>query len=514
MKHLLLLCFSFFTFSLKSVAQPGYLDITFGLNGSTFTTVGGQWDVIDRMAILPDGSILVAGSNHSSFFGDQVGASFMYKLLSDGKVDTSFGIRIYELIPGKEYVRTIATLPDGKIMMLSDGYSLPNTPHSILLSRFLPDGSQDISFGQGGVIFTDFGFNRMYAGEILIMPDSKILLCGVAYATLQSNPKYVLIKLNSDGSPDASFGTGGIVSSEEFLVSDFHKMAVLPDGKILCAGQMLYNGGGGYSVLLAKFMADGTPDIDFGTAGVATHLVAPGFNYVRDFWLTEEGKFYAHGGNSIGLFTADGSLDLSFGQNGFVAAYGNNMVLTSNGKLLEWTNLPNPSLFDTLIWIRQLLPDGQPDSSFGVNGEIVTGAVGDGRAGLLDQQGRLVIGGSHFVRATIDSLFTDGAVFRFATELSLGIFDDDTHTENTVLVYPNPIGTQARFSFEIKKATALSLHLMDMNGRLVHDFFTSRNFNTGEQTEDLLFPPGLPPGAYVLVLKGQERRIATQIILR
>lgn len=76
----------------------------------------------------------------------------------------------------------------------------------------------------------DFGYN------MTVLPDNKILVAGMA--TNGTNVDFALIRYNTDGSLDTSFGTGGKVMTDFFGNQDIGNggLTVLPDGKILVAG--------------------------------------------------------------------------------------------------------------------------------------------------------------------------------------------------------------------------------------------------------------------------------------
>lgn len=97
-------------------------------------------------------------------------------------------------------------------------------------------------------------------------PDGKRLVVG--YETLGSGTQRLrLIRLLPDGAVDASFGTAGSVSLGDDATSySGHAVTVTGDGRITVAG---YRAG---ALLVARFLADGSPDATFGTNGA---FVAP-----------------------------------------------------------------------------------------------------------------------------------------------------------------------------------------------------------------------------------------------
>lgn len=69
---------------------------------------------------------------------------------------------------------------------------------------------------------------------------------------------------------DPIFGSGGSALATIASTATAHGMAWLPNGKILVVGEASGDGGGSTDVALAQFNQDGTPDLSFGTGGMRT----------------------------------------------------------------------------------------------------------------------------------------------------------------------------------------------------------------------------------------------------
>src|SRR5690349_1097145 len=68
-------------------------------------------------------------------------------------------------------------------------------------------GTLDPSFGTGGIVTTDFAGAGDGAFAIAVQTDGKLVVAGVAFINDVSN--FALARYNSNGTLDASFGTGG-----------------------------------------------------------------------------------------------------------------------------------------------------------------------------------------------------------------------------------------------------------------------------------------------------------------
>jgi uncharacterized delta-60 repeat protein len=171
---------------------------------------------IRKIMVLSDGKILVGGS-----FGTINGYNFtrLARLNTDGTIDESFMYKgIISTLNGASIV-DVRLLSNGKLIIIGSGF----------MEKVNQNGTVDSSF--------NYTFrNDMYQGNsiqrVINMPDDKLL---IVYSDLSQATK--LIRINSDGSLDATFKSGlfGLTS-----LSVFH---LLSDNKIMVGGNFsTYNG--------------------------------------------------------------------------------------------------------------------------------------------------------------------------------------------------------------------------------------------------------------------------------
>ena len=167
-----------------------------------------------------------------------------------GDLDTSFGTggkvtTGFSLGNGMAY--SVAIQADGKIVAAGIAGS------DFALARYNSDGSLDTSFGTGGKVTTDFGPLGSGASSVAIQADGKIVAAGSAgsdfFATGKLGSDFALVRYNTDGSLDTSFGTGGKVATHSegcsnappyFLAPCYsvaYSVAILADGNILLVGR-------------------------------------------------------------------------------------------------------------------------------------------------------------------------------------------------------------------------------------------------------------------------------------
>jgi uncharacterized delta-60 repeat protein len=250
-------------------AQPGTVDKTYdNSKGAEVINSNDNITLMFSSAIQADDKLVVGGE-------DSVNDRFVLSRHNkDGSVDSSFGINgsvitepdlaTYVFGVGNGWI-SLAIQPDGKIVATGiatkygqgGGDNLFNT--DILVSRFLPDGTPDKSFGTNGPVITDMGSLDLSFG-IVVQPDGKILVGG------QTSSHVLVLRYNTDGSPDKTFGGGNgyVLSSVNYTTA--HAITLQSDGKIVA--------GGGYDIdryfFLARYLPDGSVDNSFGQNGSVT----------------------------------------------------------------------------------------------------------------------------------------------------------------------------------------------------------------------------------------------------
>lgn len=218
-------------------------------------------------------------------------------------------------------VHSMVLQPDGKIIA---GGTVSN--HGIFsqfgLARFNSDGSPDTSFGTAGLVIGDFSTAKISLSSALLQSTGKIVTGGIVYNDYLDS-QFVLTRFNDDGTFDNSFGTAGVVL-RNFL--NIKAMVAQPDEKIVVAGFSIVDPDRDF--VLLRFNPDGSVDNSFGTNGeVITSVGTKDFAY--DITLQPDGKIVLAGSvkNSNGDYHSDfvvaryfddGNLDSSFGTNGIV----------------------------------------------------------------------------------------------------------------------------------------------------------------------------------------------------
>jgi uncharacterized delta-60 repeat protein len=281
-------------------AAAGSLDPAFGAGGRVVTDFNLSTDIANAVALQADGKLVVVGTTYTN--NDYSGEDFaIARYNPDGSIDASFGAsgRVTTDFPGLAAVASsVVVQPDGKILVAGGAFPLFTFLGNMELVRYNPDGTLDAGFGSGGIVTTLFQHGR-YAFALALQPDGKIVAAGTDYVNFSSeagsDTDFALARYNADGSPDASFGNGGQVTTDfERLNDDAFAVLLRPDGRIVAVGSSR-DRLSDYDFAAARYLPNGQLDATFGTAGKTSTDFARGFDRARTAALQPDGSIVAAG---------------------------------------------------------------------------------------------------------------------------------------------------------------------------------------------------------------------------
>ncbi|MBL0046945.1 MAG: T9SS type A sorting domain-containing protein [Bacteroidetes bacterium] len=292
-------------------------------------------DLGNTMMVQPDGKILVAGTLVDLAFNPTSYSFGVVRYTTSGALDNSFGVNGKASFVGEGYCESIALQADGKILLAGHGAGSPDFHLSRLNSNGTLDNSFGINFGQETYIVgpSNVQTNSLsFAHSVLVQANGKILVAGYYYFNPTGGAhRFIVIRLNSTGSFDSSFGNGGVVYGDLIdpnlnmgsYTDNAFAAALQPDGKILMAGAACSNFSN-CDFALVRFNSNGTMDPSFGSNGVATTNLGLGLEEARSIALQSDGKIVlagtTNGGSDVALvrFTSTGALDMTFDTDGKV----------------------------------------------------------------------------------------------------------------------------------------------------------------------------------------------------
>lgn len=436
-----------FALSVDLKAQAdGELDTTFGTDGFSIVDVTqNQTDLSEDVYVYPDGKILMVGKVRLGGSDFSVGLA---RLLADGSLDTSFGnqgVVTTSASNESSFALSVDVQEDGKIVV--GGYAMKNQ-YDMMVIRYNSDGSLDTNFGDGGIKTIDIEGKSGISEAIAIQDDGKIILGGYA-----SSDRFTLVRFNTDGSLDSSFGNNGIALYEPQYVSYISSIDIQSDGKIVA-------GGNGYSnslptPMMVRFNIDGSIDNTFGDNGKVSVRIGYGNDYINKIKVLENGNILAGGHTWIAnipvlqydlamiMLKSDGSLDSTFGNNGIVITpvldaenYLFDIDIDGNGSILASGYVTDDS--GSKMLVARYSPNGDIDTSFGENNtgyNLISypnsNIYGSGM-GIQPETGGIILGGYLYHSESFDfcAIRLKGA--------NVGTNEIDL-TKNEITIWPNPV---------------------------------------------------------------------------
>src|SRR5947208_12176902 len=247
------------------LAVDGDLDPTFGTDGKVLTDFARSTDIANAVAIQADGKLVVVGTTYIN--NDYTGEDFaVARYNPNGSLDLTFGVggKVQTDFPGLAAVASSVVIqPDGKIVVAGGAFPLFTFLGNFEVVRYNSNGSLDTSFGNGGIVTTNFP-QGSYAFDVALQPDGKIIAAGTVFVDFvigdQSDTDFALARYNPDGTPDATFGNGGQVSTDFVgMEDDVFSVLIQPDGKIVAVGSA-NNPATYYDFAAVRYLSNGTID--------------------------------------------------------------------------------------------------------------------------------------------------------------------------------------------------------------------------------------------------------------
>ncbi|RPJ23986.1 MAG: hypothetical protein EHM33_19275 [Chloroflexi bacterium] len=287
-------------FGLARYTNNGTLDTTFGTNGvATAGVDNDNFSISFRdLAIQPDGKIVVVGTMETT--GNQ-SFYIIARFNENGVLDEDFRVKILDNseFPGGmiSECEAVALQSDGRIILSGD--MIPyDGEDSITLARFAtgPDPWLDPTFGTNGhgTVVTPLANFRHGWGALAIQADDKIVIAGTvteSYSNLNEN--LVLARYTSNGALDITLAGSGIVITDLGQNEVGNDLAIQSDGKILVAGKSYNETSSDF--LLVRYNSNGSLDTSFGDAGKVISDFGGSADAAWGMALQPDGKILAAG---------------------------------------------------------------------------------------------------------------------------------------------------------------------------------------------------------------------------
>jgi len=221
-------------FAIVGLTDAGAIDEAFGDAGTVIVDVDAAADNARRVKVDADGRILAAGYSRD---GDGIVSPTLIRLLPDGTLDDTFGdagVANHVVLDSVTEAYNVAFQGDDYIL---SGYGRNADSETVdqVTFRFTADGAWDESFGDGGVTAINLADQDDRGRDVTVLPDGSIIVVGSAKLD-DTNLDALIVHLDANGVPDATFGEGGALRLDLGGVGDaFFGVGVTADGSAVCA---------------------------------------------------------------------------------------------------------------------------------------------------------------------------------------------------------------------------------------------------------------------------------------
>lgn len=513
-------------FTYAGFAQdPGTYDETFGINGFADFAPSASHDFLEKVLIQDDGKIITAGrSRYDASNYD----TYISRHNPDGTIDATYGIDgIAHIQPTPAiYInagRDAAFGKDG--LMYVCGYTYDYTNNQGFVCCFDENGFPNIYFGTDGVTISEYGGGIVYEA---IDVDSE----GRPVVTGYLNDIVLIRRYDLTGTPDASFGDNGtvIVDIPNSLFSFAYDIQILSDDRIVIAGfrvdELTYS----HEAFVARLLADGSLDTTFGEGGFVIINASPLSDYANALSVTPEGDYIIAGHNNlesvdnlprsevfVTRVKADGTVDTSFGTNGFTkfeTFSGNGcenncetVTVAHDGQIFGSHYSFNHYTEESRAYIFNLDTNGQLKESFAGTGILPITASNldiDGIVEIrtysvaLNADGKLIVGGYAYNNDGWSSEIFIGCV-NTDVQPVIGCEEIEAKGFN---VYPNP----ATSTVFVEADDNAQLSIIDLTGRCVKSVEITGNATIN--VEDI------NKGVYFMMIQNGDSRLVEKLVIK
>lgn len=455
-------------FAMSLFGQNEWLDQDFNEDGMVTTDFDGGGDIVYDLAVQEDGKIIAVGL--STYNQTEQFAIAGYH--PDGELDTSFADhgKLKLSLGGAGHAYSVKIQDDGKIVIAGSGRNGPFNGLEVAILRLTIEGDLDPSFGDKGIVHSDFSNRDDVATSLVIQDDGKILITGYSYGNNEN--KLIIARYNTDGSSDLSFHSTGSFEYVPNNQNDFSwgfSTVLQKDGKSLVTGTIgrMPN----VDIMIIRLNLDGSSDLSFGQGGVVTYdfgfsedvgyaLALDTFERIIVTGYTKENDNFDM---AVLRCLQDGQPDSTFGNNGKiklgisnVLEIAHDVTVSNNGKLMLTGNI---GLHSGVVKLNHY---GEVDTSFGEDGYVESPISENNEWALcsvLQEDGKLITGG-------YAAYFTgnDFAIIRYKTEETNQV--ENISQNNFFSIYPNPSFDKINFNLP-SSYFPLKYRIYDVNGRII-----------------------------------------------
>lgn len=498
MKKLILLFFV----TTSCYAQAVTLDLSFDTDGKVVTPIAKGLNSIYDIALQSDGKIVAVGYALTGINYDMAIARYN----PDGSLDLSFNFVGFDVVDfgfPDDIAYGVSIQSDGKIVAVGSAGNGSNTDFGMV--RYNTDGSLDNTFDVDGMVTTTFSTSYESAYDVAIQTDGKIVVGGAAF--IDTTYTYGVARYNTNGSLDATFGSGGKATVLVANNDEARAIAIQSDGKIVLAGtSMQPDFSRGFGIV--RLNTNGTLDAGFNGTGKVFTSVSPNNDFAQAVTLQSDGKIVVAGkATPVGpeqfalvRYNTNGSLDNSFDTDGMLTtAFGSTWdearaaVVQPDGKIIAGGLA---TISGQKFAMARYNTDGSLDASFGVAGKLTTtfGSSASIWAMAIQADQKILAAGYSGTAANYDFALARYGPSEPGSVADIGIL------ENGLMAYPNPFDQQITIEYNLLNMEETTIQLIDQHGKVVKTFISGQVQEAGMHQQILQMPQGLSNAAYILLL--------------
>lgn len=478
------------TMNTFTYSQFSYFDTDFGNKGiSKIDILNSSVDYCNAMKVQKDGKILLVGSSNLGFTS-QIS---VVRINSNGTLDESFannGIFGYQYNNEKSYAEDIELLEDGN--MLIAGYAAEE--HILLM--LTKDGELNKEFNNDGIAY---GFSKGRCFDICNSDNGYIYLLG-------DDNFLKLTRLMPDGELDSTFGQNGIAETI-YNAHNGSNYLILESGEPLLLGN--YGSEYDHYFFAAKFDTLGIIDSTFNNDGYINYSFEQ-YDYAGGLCSSESGDIFISGvavresdggyESKIVLQKYDktGKEYIDFGNNGIfeidnVLGIGlRDILLLDNEKvLLAGVFIDNNNSYMAIMRINA---DGTIDNSFGDSGVISSDVINAIYSLERSPDQKILAAGLTYTSSTKN----DFGIVQFNSVLTSGLYIEN---QKNINLYPNPINKDFYINGDFFPTESISIKLYDLNGKYIYSFENNHKINNADDTIHLSLPSSIISGVYLVKIK-------------
>lgn len=499
--------------SLLSLSSSGYLakisNITFDINGifqnSTNFNIYNSYDNVENICELISGKTIALTHNKNSNQNEIL--SSIVRFNENGSIDTTYGTN--GLIPFTIKFGELKKFQNDKIIL--NAYSG--------LHKLNVDGTYDSSFGNNGIFNLSNSNPIVRTIEAIEVTNNDQIYALISHINLNLGEGLIsmeLIRLNSNGTLDTTFGTNGYAlyrfNSNGVNFNEIpYCLIVLSNGQIIVSGAVYssptYINNFDFGIGSMKFNTNGTLDTSFGNYGKVLNTFSNVYT-PKQITYTSNNKIIinANGFNSgnIGAtikYNNNGSLDSSFGTNGVVddLFLNNAMIIQPDNKIIKTGQLNNE------ITTVRYNTDGTLDTSFGNQGYLTTVINQHSTPNDLTllSNGNLLIAGNSSNTSFYASL---------ARYTDLNFVTNNNPQNNKTVFYPNPIRNTANFDFLLEEDSIINIQIVDLQGRVVQNIENEKFTKKGNYSKTITMQSDISAGNYFIRFSSSTKNESLKII--